>query len=512
MDPQSAQPTSPSSDVNSQSKSTSVTTSDLTKVNQEMYKKNLELAERNKTLLLLRKIDEIVLSTVTDLKEIAKQVTTILVEEGEFQASAIYLLTRDKRNLQLLGYALTKTILQQSDVVNKAVSFKHSFDVTNQQALIVQALKEHVVKTTENPYEFIEFQSNTPNSTETDLKINSTLVLPLLIRNQELGAMVVSHKSPIHMLSEYDWDLLQRLVNMVGISLDNAILYNEVQSTNQKLKVLDRLKDEFVSLASHELRTPMTAIKSYLWLFLEDNKLRLDDQQRLYVERAYLSTERLINLVNDMLNVSRIESRRLIINKQPVNIVSLIQEVVNEITPTAKEQKKSLTFTHTSPTLPYVFADPEKIKQVLTNLIGNSIKFTNDGGTITIVAGQTNNSLTVSVIDNGKGISHQDMGKLFKKFGIVGSTSVLTHGAQSTGLGLYICKSIIELNNGTIWVESKGEGQGSTFSFALPLATEEDIRKFSQESQQAEQQKQEIPSPTKIPSPLLVNQQASSAT
>lgn len=509
MDPQSAPGNTGSGQATNTNTSTSITTSDLTRVNQEMYKKNLELAERNKTLLLLRKIDEIVLSTVTDLKEIARQVTTILVQEGEFQASAIYLMTGDKRHLQLLGYAMTQTILQQSDVVKRAISFKHAFDVGEKQALIIQALSERIVKTTENPFEFIEFQSEMPSTPETDLKINSTLVFPIIIRNQELGAMVVSHKSPVHALSEYDWDLLQRLVNMVGISLDNAILYNEVQSTNQKLKVLDRLKDEFVSLASHELRTPMTAIKSYLWLFLEDNRQKLGDQQRMYVERAYLSTDRLINLVNDMLNVSRIESGRLIINKKPSDIATIITDVVNEVMPTVTEQKKTLTFAKPEKQVPLVLADPDKIKQVITNLVGNSIKFTPDGGAISIGLKLNGESVTVSVKDNGKGISRQDMGKLFKKFGIVGTTSVLTHGAQSTGLGLYICKSIVELHNGTIWVESEGDGKGSIFSFTLPVASATELQTSQPIVRQAQQAASPVPGTPSLPS---TNQQASSGT
>jgi len=466
MDPNSAQN---SKTLLQKNASRSITTSDLERVNQEMYKKNLELAERNKALLLLRKIDEIVLSSVTDLKEIARQVTTILVEEGEFQSAAIYLLTHDKRHIQLLGYAMANILLQQSDAQNKTLSFKRAFDMTTPQSIVVQALNDRAVKVTENPYEFIDFQQSGHSTHAIDLTINSTLVFPLLIREQALGSMVVSHKDPVHTLSEYDWDLLQRLVNLIGISLDNSILYNQVQTTNQKLKVLDRLKDEFVSLASHELRTPMTAIKSYLWLFLEDNKQILNEQQKMYVERAYESTDRLIHLVNDMLNVSRIESGRLIMNRKPINLVRLIQEVISEVIPTANEQKKTLTFAPPIQVLPLVSADQEKIKHVLLNLIGNSIKFTPSGGKIIVSVKVDNDMITTSIKDTGKGISNLDVGKLFKKFGIVGTTSVLTHGAQSTGLGLYISKSIVELLGGTIWVESEGEGKGSTFSFSLPI-------------------------------------------
>lgn len=442
---------------------------DLTHVNQEMYKKNLELAERNKTLSLLRKIDELILSSVTDLHEIAKHVSNILVKEGEFQAAAIYTLSSDKEYIELLGYSFAQVLIQQSNVQENTISFKTEFLTKSRENLISQALSERVVKTTENPFEFINIQAKNPQDVNHDLKIASNIVFPLLVRDHRIGVMVVSHKESIHMLSEYDWDLLQRLASIIGIALDNAILYNKVQETNQKLKVLDKLKDEFVSLASHELRTPMTAIKSYLWLFLEDNKTKITDQQVMYVERAYESTDRLINLVNDMLNVSRIESGRLIINKQYIDLVEIVKETVFEVTPIAKEQKKTVSFVPLEQSV-VVYADKDKIKQVLLNLIGNSIKFTPDGGTIEVGIAVQQPFAYVSVKDNGRGISQTDLTKLFKKFGVVGSTSVLTHSAQSTGLGLYISKSIIGLHGGKVWAASDGEGKGSTFSFSLPVA------------------------------------------
>lgn len=456
--------------TSSSSSSPPVSTSDLTRVNQEMYKKNLELAERNKTLSLLRKIDELILGSVTDLRDIARHVSNILVTEGEFQAAAIYTISLDKEYIQLLGYSFAKNLMQVTDVEEKAIAFKTEFETSSKESLISQALSERVVKTTENPFEFINIHTKDQKSQDLNLKIASNIVFPLLIRDHRIGVMVVSHKQSVHMLSEYEWDLLQRVANMIGIGLDNAVLYNKVQETNQKLKVLDKLKDEFVSLASHELRTPMTAIKSYLWLFLEDNRQKLSDDQRVYVERAYTSTDRLISLVNDMLNVSRIESGRLILNKQYEDLNLVVKEALAEIMPVASEQKKKITFTP-CPLSTTVYVDKDKIKQVLLNLVGNSIKFTPDGGQIDVLISIHESFVYVSVKDNGRGISQIDQPKLFKKFGIVGSASVLTHGAQSTGLGLYISKSIVGLHGGKAWVESEGEGKGSTFSFSLPIAS-----------------------------------------
>ena len=447
---------------------------DLEHVNREMYKRNLELAERNKTLSLLRKLDELILNSVTDVKETATQVTKLLVEEADFRMSAIFLLDGDKKNLSLIAFAKPPNLTPDEQMQLERFTMIKSFSTSLTNNLLVQVLADKKVKTTNSLVDVLQTGSILGTEDAFIIQriagIKSALVFPVIVREEVIGAMLVCQQFEISDLNEYQWDLLERLVAVIGIAIDNALLYNQVQATNQKLKVLDRLKDEFVSLASHELRTPMTAIKSYLWLFLEDNKQALGDKQKMYIERAYTSTDRLITLVNDMLNVSRIESGRLIINRKPMNMVQLISEVINEITPTAKEEKKEIVFASPPNETPFVEADPDKIKQVLLNLVGNSVKFSPEGTKVEISTLQKEGMLITSIKDQGKGISKEDMPKLFKKFGIIGNTTMLPHGAQSTGLGLYISKSIIELHGGTVWVDSEGVDKGATFSFSLPFS------------------------------------------
>lgn len=468
-----AQPTTQNNSSNASPSGISPS-SDLEHINQEMYKRNLELAERNKTLSLLRKLDELILGSVTDVQETATQVTKMLVEEAEFRLAAIFLLDEEKKNLTLTAFAKPPFLTdEEKDQLERFTMIK-SFSVSQTDNFLIQAMKEKKVKTTNALVDVLKSGSVLGAEDAAIIQkiagIKSSLLFPIIVRDEVIGTLVVCQQFEISDLDEYQWDLLERLVAVIGIAIDNALLYSEVQSTNQKLKVLDRLKDEFVSLASHELRTPMTAIKSYLWLFLEDNKQVLDVKQKTYIERAYTSTDRLINLVNDMLNVSRIESGRLIINKKPMNIAELVAEVVSEIQPTASEEHKEVTYLSSSVTYPLVQADPDKIKQVLLNLVGNSLKFTPPGGKIQISLSQKDGAIITAVQDSGKGISSEDMPKLFKKFAIVGTTTVLTHGAQSTGLGLYISKSIVELHGGEVWVASEGEGKGATFSFSLPIS------------------------------------------
>ena len=205
-----------------------------------------------------------------------------------------------------------------------------------------------------------------------------------------IGAMVFCLSYEEHELLEYQRNLIGRLGESIGIAMDNALLYDQVQEANEKLKQanvklkeLDKLKNEFVSVASHELRTPMTAIKSYLWMALNDKGGPLNEKQRYYIERGYKSVDRLVRLVNDMLNISRIESGRITIVFQSVNLMTLTQEVIDEVLPRAGELGVSVNM-QKNESLPPVMADPDKIKEVLFNLIGNSLKFTPRGGSITI--------------------------------------------------------------------------------------------------------------------------------
>ena len=250
--------------------------------------------------------------------------------------------------------------------------------------------------------------------------------------------------------------------------MDNSLLYESIQEANERLKQLDKLKDEFVSLASHELRTPMTVIKSYLWMFLDKKKGDLNKKEITYLERAYESTERLIKLVNDMLNVSRIESGRLKLEMKDVAIDNLIGTVVSELAPRAGELGLKLIYNKPQGGVKMLNADSERIEQILINLIGNSLKFTPNGGSITVTLIPRDKDVLVSVSDTGRGIKREDMSKLFQKFGMISGAYLQKQQNQGSGLGLYLSKALVELHGGKIWVESPGENKGTMFSFTLP--------------------------------------------
>ncbi|HSX09924.1 MAG TPA: sensor histidine kinase [Candidatus Saccharimonadales bacterium] len=264
---------------------------------------------------------------------------------------------------------------------------------------------------------------------------------------------------------------------------------SELKAANEKLKVLDKLKTEFVSVASHELRTPMTAIKSYLWMALKGKGGELNERQRFYIERSYNSVDRLGRLVNDMLNISRIESGHITIDFQAVDLHKVAQEVIDEVLPRAGELGVFVSMQKMNSS-PIVLADPDKIKEVLFNLIGNSLKFTERGGKIIVSFVQKDSMIETIVRDTGMGIATEDIGKLFQKFGILPGTYITNQTAMGTGLGLYICRSIIDLHHGEIKVKSEGKGKGATFIFSLKKFKDADLEYIK--NQQADEKKDKV--------------------
>lgn len=271
-------------------------------------------------------------------------------------------------------------------------------------------------------------------------------------------------------------ELEERNKKLEALTADNAKINQELQNTlsllsgaNQKLKELDRLKDDFVSITSHELRTPMTAIRSYAWMALHKSDTPLSKNLEKYIIRILLSTERMINLVNDMLSISRIETNRIEVNPEPVDLISLCKDIADEVY-YSKATDKNIKFVLLEQPIPKVLADPEKLREVLINIVGNALKFSPAGGKITIGFFTDGKVVETFVKDEGSGISKEDLGRLFQKFGRLDSSYTATASSGGSGLGLYISKKLIELMHGKIWASSGGEGKGATFTFSLPVA------------------------------------------
>lgn len=463
-------------------KQTASGSDELTHINQEMYKKSVEISEKNKTLSLLQKIDEIILGNITHVNEIAQKATSLLVTDIDFQSATIFL--ADKESAVLKRIALSSsTQSEQSETNDQPLPYLLEIGLKETNNLVIQAIIEKEVKISSTVEGVLLPRDTKAEDTHALLVVKSVFIYPLIVRGEVIGAMVICLKESIEELSEYRRDLLNRLAEIIGIAIDSAILYEEVQKSNERLKVMDKLKDEFVSLTSHELRTPMTAVKSYVALALDPRAGTLNEQQQEYLNRATMSVERLIKMVNEMLNISRIESGRLKIEMASVDSMTLAKEVREEIVPRANELGIMIVNTPATD-IPPVLADMDKIKEVLINLIGNSLKFTPKGGSVTVSFTNKGDTVETSVSDSGSGIAPEDIPKLFHKFNILSGSYAPDQEVMGTGLGLYICKAIVELHSGKIWAVSEGKGKGTTFTYSLPVFTEAALTAFNEGQKQ----------------------------
>lgn len=233
-----------------------------------------------------------------------------------------------------------------------------------------------------------------------------------------------------------------------------------------KLKEVDRLKSEFVMTASHELRTPLTSIEMSIDLLLEGGEQTLDDRQRQLLTAAQEEVHRLKALVNDLLDLSRIEAGKVEMDLSPVPVDLLFEKAAAVIGRQAEERSVALSF-ETAGGLPPVRADPNKITWVLTNLVSNALRYTDPGGHVWASAEQAGPQVHISVADDGAGIPYELQPRIFDKF----VQAKGERAAGGSGLGLALCREIVRAHGGTIWVNS-APGEGSTFTFSLPSAGE----------------------------------------
>ena len=227
-----------------------------------------------------------------------------------------------------------------------------------------------------------------------------------------------------------------------------------------------RLKDQFVSTVSHELRTPLTAIHGFIELILDGDAGPVNDEVREYLGVVRDNTERLIALVNDLLDVSRLEAGSLQLPLEPVSLTAILEEVARTLRPGIEAKRQALVLT-VDPALSRVLGNAERLTQVVTNLLDNASKYTPPGGAITVGAACTGAHVQVTIHDTGIGIAVSDMPKLFTRFFRADHPVVRQEGG--TGLGLFIARSIVELHGGRLFADSQ-PGVGSTFGFTIPIA------------------------------------------
>ena len=289
------------------------------------------------------------------------------------------------------------------------------------------------------------------------------LYVPLLGTDKIVGALVVRRKQPGD-FAKSTIELLQTFAAQSVLAIQNARLFREIEEKGRQLAVASKHKSQFLANMSHELRTPLNAILGYTELILDSIYGEPTEKMRAVLERLQANGKHLLGLINDVLDLSKIEAGQLTLSLDNYSMSDVVHGVVSAVEPLAAEKRLAFK-AEVALDLPTGRGDGRRLSQVLLNLVGNAIKFT-DKGEVAIRASATNGAFTVSVCDTGPGIAAADQAKIFEEFQQADSS--ITRTKAGTGLGLSIAKRIIEMHGGRIWVDSVVD-QGSTFSFMVPI-------------------------------------------
>jgi len=295
------------------------------------------------------------------------------------------------------------------------------------------------------------------------MKLSSLLVLPMQTRRAGiLGALVIAANDPDRQMTDEKLPLAELLAERAALAIENAKLYTEQVEARRKLEDVSRLKDEFLSIASHELRTPVTSIKGYTQLakaLITEGDLGTSGE---YLEIALDQIDRMSRLILELLDVSRIETGRLEIRREPIDWTEFVADVVSHHHAIVGERRITLDLPSSHKR---VEGDRDRLEQVLGNLLENAVKYSHEESEVNVTVIDEDDRVLTSVRDSGIGIPDDELNQVFERFHRGRQVSSSNYGGL--GLGLYIARQIVERHGGQIWVESV-EGQGTTFTFSLP--------------------------------------------
>ncbi|MBU1118543.1 GAF domain-containing sensor histidine kinase [Patescibacteria group bacterium] len=309
------------------------------------------------------------------------------------------------------------------------------------------------------------------NQIQRAVGVKSGLILAVTLRGEIEGVLIMASRKDISEITKRDEEIMRTFANQLGLAFENLQLYeklkkriDELNEANERLKTLDEVKTNFVSIASHQLRTPISGVKGYLSMLMEGDFGKMTDKQKEVIQLNLANIERLVKLIDLFLDVSKIEAGKLVLEEQQCDLVALIDDVVHEFeNQLAIRKHLSLEFKKPKKKSS-VLCDEERMHHVIANIVDNAIKYTPEG-TITISLDVEEDKEIVTVKDTGIGIAKDETSRLFEKF--VRAEGGYRHNANGSGLGLYIVKKFVEGHGGKVWVKSDGRGKGATFGVEL---------------------------------------------
>jgi len=443
---------------------------DLEHVTAEMYRRNRELAETNQTLSLLRAIDAIVLESQDSLKLVCEQITKVVTDNTDYPLIA--LLTRSTTPdapLELYGWSAKGQLPGDTFGLPPLPKLSLDADMWLASPLSSQTISVSNLDAADIA-RFLNCSTATAKLMNSRLPIKSLHVVKLIARQRLVGLLVAGFYSDVSELLPKDSELLERLGKPIGVALDNRLLFEEnrrvlvqLRHSNKRLKELDETKDDFISMASHQLRTPLTSVKGYLSLVLEGDAGTIKPAQRQLLNQAFTSSQRMVYLISDLLNVSRLKTGKFIIDPSAINLADVITDEVEQLKETASSRDIELSYAKPKH-FPTLMFDETKIRQVIMNFMDNAIYYTRPKGHIRVKLIDKPTTIELRVVDNGIGVPRAEQPHLFTKFYRAGNARKAR--PDGTGLGLFMAKKVIAAQGGALIFESH-EGKGSTFGFSF---------------------------------------------
>jgi GAF domain-containing protein len=422
----------------------------------EVQARTRQLAQSVDELRALGDVSQAVNSTL-DLATVLSTIVSRAVELSGTEAGAIYEFDEQQRELHLRStYGMSEELITA---------------LRDQHIGLGEPIVERAV-THREPVQ-VEDLATSPRTPAQDViaraGFRALLVVPLLGRDEVVGALVVRRRIP-GAFPQSTIDLLKTFAAQSVLAIQNAHLFTEIGDKSRQLEIASRHKSQFLANMSHELRTPLNAILGYTELILDNIYGETPDKMREVLDRLQANGKHLLGLINDVLDLSKIEAGELTLDLVDYSLKEVVQTVFTAVESLATGKKLALTI-EVAPNLPRGHGDERRLVQVLLNLVGNAIKFT-DNGEVAIEATKSDGSFTVAVRDTGPGIAPSDQDKIFGEFQQADNAATKRKGG--TGLGLSIAKRIIGMHGGRIWVESE-IGKGSTFAFTIPVTVERQV-------------------------------------
>jgi signal transduction histidine kinase/HAMP domain-containing protein len=428
----------------------------------EEYSRTLEQKVEVRTQELARSVEELkalgevsqAVSSTLDLQKVLAMIVAHAAELSGTESGAIYEFDEASEEFQLRAtHRMSEELIQ---AIHKA---RVKLGVTavgragkNREAVQIPDILE---ETTYPTREIMKKEG-----------FRALLAVPLLREDRLIGGLVVRRRAPGEFQKE-TVDLLQTFATQSALAIQNARLFREIEAKGRELEIASKHKSEFLANMSHELRTPLNAILGYTELILDNIYGDVPENIQEVLDRVEKNGRHLLGLINDVLDLSKIEAGQLVLSLDDYSMKEVVHTVCTSVESLAAEKNLELKVA-VSPEVAYGKGDHQRISQVFLNLVGNAIKFTEEGE-VRIEATTSNDNFVISVSDTGPGLSEADKEMIFEEFHQVDGSSTRKKGG--TGLGLSIAKRIVEMHGGRIWVEST-EGKGSTFWFTLPVRVE----------------------------------------